>query len=157
REELVGRNIATLIFEPASGVFARGIGRVTELLGRRKGGSTVQLEISFNDFETPRGRRVASHVRDISDRRAIDRVKSEFVSTVSHELRTPLTSIQGALGLVLGGAVGAVPEQAKSCLEIAHRNGDRLIRLVNDILDVEKIDAGQVTFNFQQWDLRALA
>ncbi len=73
--------------------------------------------------------------------------KSDFLSTVSHELRTPLTSILGALALVAGGAVGELPEAAKPLIDIAHKNSKRLILLINDLLDMEKIEAGKMEFN----------
>jgi len=80
--------------------------------------------------------------RDLTRRREISRMKSEFVSVVSHELRTPLTSIHGSLGLLASGLLGS--EKGKRMLEIAASNTDRLIRLINDILDVEKLDSGEV-------------
>ena len=83
--------------------------------------------------------------RDITQIKAVERLKSEFVSTVSHELRTPLTSIRGALGLVAGGAVGALPEKAAELITIAHRNSERLVHIINDILDIDKIESGRLT------------
>lgn len=83
--------------------------------------------------------------RDIGERRAVDRMKNEFVSTVSHELRTPLTSIRGALGLLVSGRLGEFPTKATRLLEIAASNTDRLVRLINDILDIEKMESGNVT------------
>ncbi len=82
--------------------------------------------------------------------------KSDFLSTVSHELRTPLTSIRGALALIAGGAVGELPEAAKPLIEIAHKNSERLILLVNDILDMEKIEAGKMEFNVSPFKLMPL-
>lgn len=82
--------------------------------------------------------------------------KSDFLSTVSHELRTPLTSIRGALALIVGGAVGELPEAAKPLVEIAHKNSERLILLVNDILDMEKIEAGKMEFNVSPFKLMPL-
>ncbi|MDO9371181.1 MAG: histidine kinase dimerization/phospho-acceptor domain-containing protein, partial [Gammaproteobacteria bacterium] len=66
--------------------------------------------------------------KDITERKKIDRMKSEFISTVSHELRTPLTSIRGSLGLVMGGVAGSVSEQMQPLVEIAFKNSDRLVR-----------------------------
>lgn len=80
---------------------------------------------------------------DTTERRALDRMKDEFISTVSHELRTPLTSLRAALGLVTGGALLARPEKMQQMLEIALGNTDRLVRLVNDILDLERISSGK--------------
>ncbi len=80
---------------------------------------------------------------DTTERRALDRMKDEFISTVSHELRTPLTSLRAALGLVTGGALRSRPEKMHQMLEIALGNTDRLVRLVNDILDLERISSGK--------------
>jgi signal transduction histidine kinase len=82
---------------------------------------------------------------DVTELKRIDRMKSEFVSTVSHELRTPLTSIRGSLGLISGGVTGELPAQAKNLVGIAKSNCERLIRLINDILDSEKIESGKMT------------
>ncbi len=87
--------------------------------------------------------------RDISERKAFEKTKDDFISTVSHELRTPVTSIKGALGLILSGATGSLDEKAKRMLDIAYRNTDRLTLIINDILDLEKIAAGRMDFNFE--------
>ncbi|MCI2399292.1 ATP-binding protein [Aliiroseovarius subalbicans] len=79
--------------------------------------------------------------------------KSQFVSTVSHELRTPLTSIRGSLELVLKGLVGEIPEQAKSILEVANRNSVRLAHLIDDLLDLQKIESDELTFHFENLNL----
>jgi len=90
---------------------------------------------------------------DITERRGVEQMKSEFVSMVSHELRTPLTSLNGALGLVCGGAVGPVGEQARAMLEIAYNNSQRLSALINDLLDIEKLAAGKMHFEMQEQEL----
>ncbi len=92
---------------------------------------------------------------DVTERRRIDRMKSEFIATVSHELRTPLTAINGALGLIVGGTAGQLGAKAGRLLKIAHDNVSRLVRLVNDILDIEKIEAGRMEFSIQPIDLKA--
>jgi signal transduction histidine kinase len=89
-------------------------------------------------------------LRYATERKRLERLKDEFVSTVSHELRTPLTSISGSLGLLMGNAAGNLPRAMARLLSIAHTNSQRLVRLVNDILDIEKMDAGQVVFNFSR-------
>ena len=87
--------------------------------------------------------------RDISQRYALDRMKDEFISTVSHELRTPLTSIRGALGLLTSGILGEANEKATNLLRIALTNSDRLVRLINDILDLERIQSGREPLAFR--------
>ncbi|WP_457282134.1 PAS domain S-box protein [Polaromonas sp. P5_D5] len=93
---------------------------------------------------------------DVTELKRIDRMKSEFVSTVSHELRTPLTSIRGSLGLISGGVAGQLPDAVKTLVGIAKTNCERLIRLINDILDIEKIESGKMTLDFQAIELRPL-
>ncbi len=83
-------------------------------------------------------------VQDRSDRARAERAKDEFLSTVSHELRTPLASVQGALGLIEGGAAGEVSGKAKELVGLAKRNTDRLLRLVNDILDLKRMESGRM-------------
>ena len=91
--------------------------------------------------------------RDISQRYALDRMKDEFISTVSHELRTPLTSIRGALGLLSSGILGEANEKATNLLRIALTNSDRLVRLINDILDLERIQSGREPLAFSSVQL----
>ena len=91
--------------------------------------------------------------RDISQRYALDRLKDEFISTVSHELRTPLTSIRGALGLLTSGILGQINDKAANLLRIAVTNSDRLVRLINDILDLERIQSGREPIMFRQMQL----
>ncbi len=90
---------------------------------------------------------------DITERKKSERMKNEFISTVSHELRTPLTSIRGSLGLIKGGVSGDIPAHAQKLVEIAYTNSERLIRLINDILDIEKIEAGAMEFHMQKVEL----
>lgn len=88
-------------------------------------------------------------VHDITERTHLDRSKAAFIGVISHELRTPLTAIKGTLGLLGGGAVGAMPDKAQDMLDVASRNADRLIELVNDILDLEKLESGKMEFHFE--------
>jgi PAS domain S-box-containing protein len=94
--------------------------------------------------------------QDITKERELDRMKSEFVSSVSHELRTPLTSIHGSLGLIYGGVVGEISAKVKPLVEIAYKNSERLIRLINDILDIEKIETGKISFEYKPVELMPL-
>ena len=88
-------------------------------------------------------------VRDVTEWRRLNRMKNEFVSTVSHELRTPLTSIRGALGLLEGGVGGAMAPKALDLLRMARENSDRLIRLINELLDLDKIEAGKLELKYE--------
>lgn len=119
-----------------------------DLFGLRKDGSEFPVEVDPNPIRDGDQLLVLCVIVDISQRKQIERLKDEFVSTVSHELRTPLTSIAGSLGLLAGHWSGKLPAQAERLLSIAHHNSQRLVRLINDILDIEKLDSGRVAFNF---------
>ena len=93
---------------------------------------------------------------DSTELKGLYRMKSEFVSTVSHELRTPLTSIRGSLGLLSSGVEGAVPDAVRNLIDIAKNNWERLIRLINGILDTEKIESGQMRLALQVVALQPL-
>lgn len=95
-------------------------------------------------------------IQDITQQQAIDRLKNEFISVVSHELRTPLTAIQGCLGLLETGVYDNRPEKAKRMLHLAIVNSDRLVRLVNDILDLERLDSGRIELIKEKCDAQEL-
>jgi PAS domain S-box-containing protein len=120
--------------------------KVTDQHFWRLDGTSFPVEYSSKPMLDEDGNQLGSVVifRDVTERRAIERLKSEFVSTVSHELRTPLTSIRGALGLLGSGLLGSIGEKGRRMLEIAVSNTDRLVRLINDILDLERIGSGKV-------------
>ncbi len=122
----------------------------------RKDGSKLPVEISSRFVSYGNREVLESIVRDITERKEIERLKNEFISTVSHELRTPLTSIIGSLGLMRGNGLGEDPGQVRQLIEVAHGNSERLVRLINDILDIEKIESGSMEFEMQPVDLNAL-
>jgi signal transduction histidine kinase/CheY-like chemotaxis protein len=97
------------------------------------------------------------HKIQLNQRSELDNLKDEFISTVSHELRTPLTSIRGALGLLSSGVIGDVDAKAQNLLRIAVTNTDRLIRLINDILDLERMESGRAPLQIRRCSLRELA
>lgn len=156
-DELIRRDIGTLFeIAPDRGEVetflqrlerGEGAGKVQEFLAVRKDGATFPAEVTVSPVHLADQTVFLALVRDVSERRQVERMKSEFVSTVSHELRTPLTSIAGSLGLVTGGAAGQVSEQALRLIEIAKSNCTRLVRLINDILDIEKIESGNMRFD----------
>ena len=102
------------------------------------------------------GSAVLGWFHDITETIQVERLKTEFVSTVSHELRTPLTAISGALGLIAGGVLGAMPVQAKLMVDIAHKNSLRLNSLINDLLDIDKLVAGKIALEIQSQPLMPL-
>lgn len=128
----------------------------TEVLWR-KDGSPVPVEwwaTPINEGSVVAG--VVLTFRDIAQRKEVDRMKDEFVSVASHELRTPLTSIHGALGLIAGGVFGALPEGADEMIRTALRNAERLGRLVNDLLDLDRMRAGQAPIQRRDVDIADL-
>ncbi|MEI9985789.1 MAG: PAS domain S-box protein [Aliidongia sp.] len=167
-DEVMRRNVRMLMPEPYASAHdgyleryvatgrSRVIGTVREIEGRRADGSIFPMEIALTETLLGSSRLFVAAVRDVTDRRALERVKNEFVSTVSHELRTPLTSISGALSLMGGGAAGELPPKAQALLTIARSNCERLTRLINDILDLERIEDGKMVFEFAAVDLSVL-
>lgn len=94
--------------------------------------------------------------KDVSDRQVVERMKDEFISVVSHELRTPLTSIHGSLRMLTSGLLTAHPDKSQRLLKIAVDSTDRLVRLINDILDVERIESGQVSMTKDPYNIADL-
>jgi PAS domain S-box-containing protein len=132
---------------------------VMEQMFRTKRGKQVwaltNASLARNSDGSPQ--HVVKQLLDISERKEMDRMKSEFVSVVSHELRTPLTAIRGSLGLMASAMRDSLPPKALHLVEIGHRNAERLIALVNDILDMEKLAANRMAFQLQLEDLAVLA
>ncbi|MES2103926.1 MAG: ATP-binding protein [Pseudomonadota bacterium] len=122
----------------------------------RSGGEVFPAELSISEYYLSGKRKLIVIVRDITERRKMERIKSEFISTVSHELRTPLTAIRGSLGLVLGGAAGDVSDKAQPLISIAYKNSESLTRLINDLLDIQKIEAGKMDFKYELLPLQHL-
>lgn len=127
-----------------------------ETLGRCGDGSDLEVELSISPVAIYERKFFTFIIHDATAKRKVERLKSEFISTVSHELRTPLTSIKGAISIVLSGSVGELPLNAKDLLVIANNNSDRLARLVNDILDIDKLEFGNLQLNLQRHALYPL-
>lgn len=162
--EVIGRNLSMLMPEPDRSAHdgylehyarrgtSRALEQNRELTALRRTGETFTIELRVSQISHHGECKFIGLVRDITERKRIERMKSELVSIVSHELRTPLTSISGALGLIVGGALGETAPNMRQMLSIAHQNSLRLGRLVDDLLDMDKLVAGKMTL-----DLRALA
>ncbi len=160
-EEVLGQNVNMLMPEPyhsehdgyvttymkTGATKIIGIGREVE--AQRKNGEVFPMELAVSEITRNSAKMFIGVVRDITERKRMERMKNEFVATVSHELRTPLTSISGPIGLLLGGALGEIPEAARRMLEVAHKNSQRLGALINDLLDMEKIAAGKMCFEIR--------
>lgn len=163
-DEVIDQNISILL--PENGRVAhqnyiddsqlyspRIINQTRDLEGRRKDGTLFPLELNVAPMHGDGENGFVGTLRDITDRKRVDKMKNEFISTVSHELRTPLTSIRGSLGLITGGAVGKLPKQAQDMINIAGNNTERLLLLINDILDIQKIASGQMALKLQSLEV----
>jgi PAS domain S-box-containing protein len=158
-DEMIGKNVVEFLpdhyrrrFGAALTYYFRStveryIGRITEVTGRHRDGKTFPLELTLSRLTLDDRELYTGIIRDVSDRKLMERRVSEFYSTVSHELRSPLASIRGSLGLIEGGAIGEVSAEVRELVSIARRNCERLIRLVNDILDAKRIEAGKLPLN----------
>ena len=130
-------------------------GKERELTAVNADGTVFPIEISVGEMFVGKDIHFVGIVRDISERKQLDRIKREFISTVSHELKTPLTSITGALGLA-SVALGPLNEQMRQIIDIAYRNSERLGVLITDILDFEKIDAGEISYDMRESNIDQL-
>ncbi|KQM71202.1 response regulator [Xylophilus sp. Leaf220] len=159
--DAIGRSLPELLGDPDGGL-ARQLADATDSAAdsahergaEHRDGHALELEVTATRVTVGDAQKIMVNLRDITERKRSERMKSEFVSTVSHELRTPLTSIAGSLGLVNGGALGEVPPMMRQMLSIAHQNSNRLSLLINDLLDMDKLVAGQMTLDLREQPLR---
>jgi PAS domain S-box-containing protein len=169
REEVVGRSFAQVLVperyrasaEQALRYFqsARQLpmgNRPLERVVMDRNGREIEVELRASVIDTGKLQLLCAFMQDISHRKEIARLKSEFVSTVSHELRTPLTSIYGSLRLLAGGVAGPLQPKGAQLLEMSVRSCERLIRLINDLLDLEKIESGHFDLKLERLSLREL-
>ncbi len=127
-------------------------------IGRRPDGSTMACSVSGNPYFDASGqfRGYRGTTTDVTKNEELNRMKNEFLSTASHELRTPLTSIHGSLRLIAGGALGDVPPELKQMIDIAAKNSEHLVLLVNDLLDLQRIESGTIKYRLAPIDLNEL-
>jgi len=114
---------------------------------------TFPIEVTLSKINSEKSIIFTCIVRDITERKRAEKIKNEFISTISHELRTPLTSIIGSISLMAGGAAGELSETAQKLLSTGKRNSERLLNLINDLLDIQKIEAGKLEINLSQIEL----
>jgi PAS domain S-box-containing protein len=149
--QLTGQLVATAVGAPLSELLVRH-----ELPLRRADGSVFPAELALSDWAEQGRVQHTLVIRDLTERRRVERMKDEFLATVSHELRTPLTSIRGALGLLASGSAGALPKAAMPLAEMAKRNAERLSHLIDDILDLTKLEGNQMVMQLRLTRLDAL-
>ncbi|GGE80321.1 sensor histidine kinase [Sphingomonas prati] len=164
--ELIGKDIAALTDAlPAAGTLSERLGLIDgrlaepyriDRVAHHADGSTVPVDVSLGLMPEETGLRVVAAIRDVSERKRVERIKDEFVATVSHELRTPLTSIVGALGLLRATAQANLSDGARRLVQVAEDNSQRLIDLINDLLDIERMEAGGLRFREEPLDLAAV-
>ncbi len=168
-EKMFARDISTLSGKPVQQLFpkaatsgvedllqmllTKGKGHILELEAMKADGEVFPVELSVNEFEAFEGERYMLVILDISERREVERIKQEFVSMVSHELRSPLTSVQGFLSLLAEDIYGSLNDQGRNSVSLAERNVTRLIKLINDLLDIDKLEAGRLRMNFKHSDM----
>jgi PAS domain S-box-containing protein len=153
---LFGRPVAVVLPGLQLGGASTRAAPGAELEGVRHDGSRFPADLSVSTVASDGGRAFVVIVRDVTERRAVERMKDEFVATVSHELRTPLTALRGHVELVLDGDGGPVTELQRRFLQVATQSADRLGALINDLLDVAKIEAGRVQLRKELVDLGAI-
>ena len=165
--ETIGRPLTMLMPERFRDAHQRGLdtavssgrslrGRPVEFVGLHKDGGEIPIELSLTSWESDGERYFTGLVRDISDRRALERMKDSFIAMVSHELRTPLNTITCSLDLLGTGTLGALSEKAARMVDIAQSNTDRLSRIVGDILDLQVLEHGRVPIVLEPCDLAAV-
>ncbi|MCR8826983.1 PAS domain S-box protein [Pseudosulfitobacter koreensis] len=127
-----------------------------EIQGRRKSGVDFPLEFAFAEVQRNNERLFVAIARDITERKRVERMTKEFISTINHELRTPLTSIQGSLKLIESGLIGPLPEKVEKMVAVSLRNSDRLRTLIDDLLDIDRTISGNMRFNITRNALKPL-
>lgn len=162
-EEAIGRPLADLLFPPEEPTehwvtLAAQTHTYRQAQHYRKDGQRIDVFVTLSPIKDATGAIVGYSLiaKDISDRAAVERMKDEFISIVSHELRTPLTSIRASLGLLLTNKLGTLEDKGYRMLEIAVTNSDRLIRLVSNILDLERLESRQVSLTLTVQDFGEL-
>ncbi|WP_029524433.1 HAMP domain-containing histidine kinase [Polaromonas glacialis] len=159
RDEMLGQPLERLVPERFAGsirkamqVFASTgkasfVNTKLERLVQTRDSGELAVEVRVGLINNSKLNFFSAFLRDISERKQVERMKSEFISTASHELRTPLTAIYGSLSLINSGMAGDLPPDAKELVDISYRSAERLVLLINDILDVEKIESHSMVYH----------
>jgi PAS domain S-box-containing protein len=154
-DELTGDHASALFSLPADfdkqnfveQTFKKSLGKVTKLQSRRKDGDIFPVELTVNEFESVDGKRFLAMVQDITEREEAERFKQELIAMVSHDLRSPLTSVQGVVTLLGRGMYGQLNETGEQRVRTAEKSISRLLHLIDDLLDLERMQAGKLNLN----------
>jgi PAS domain S-box-containing protein len=168
-EEMIGQDVIRIMPEKFHQAHKEGMKRLAEtdepkfiggdpveVIARGKDGIEIPVELSLAKWSTSKGTYYTSIIRDITERKSLERMKDDFISTVTHELRTPLTSIHGSLDMIARGMAGELSEKVRKMLEIAVRNSGRLKKLINDILDVQRFESNRMDFRMEPLKLASV-
>jgi len=134
----------------------RALGHIHERMAEQKDGNTFPAHLMIREYDSADGLKYMGIMLDVSERHEIERFKQEFLGVISHELRTPLTSIRGSFEMLLAGMFGDLSKEAKNVINIAEKSSTRLIRLVNDLLDVEKLESGKLDMFLEESDANSI-
>lgn len=154
RQEMLGKPLLSLIADAPpedqwNWLCGKALGHIAEIEGIKSSGERFPIELTISQFDSQGGStRFLVNLLDVSERRQVENIRRQFVAMVSHELRTPLTSIRGGLTLLSVGALGELPQKAREVVLLAERNSVRLVSLINDLLDIEKLEAGMLEMQF---------
>ena len=148
RDELAGRSTEMLV--------AGGVRAASSASARRKDGTQLPVDIHLSRLETAHGSYLTATLRDVTERDRASQAKESFLGNMSHELRTPLNAIIGFTGTMLMGLGGSLTDEQREQLEIVQANGKRLLSLINDVLDLTKIESGRLELAFEPVDCREL-
>lgn len=124
-----------------------------ETVAHKRSGEDFFVEIAITKFSDTKGKQFLIIIQDVSERHEMERMKREFVAMVSHDLRTPLTAVQGTLDLLNEGTYGELTSSGTKRVQVASDSIDRLIGLINDLLDIEKLEAGKMRMDLKPVDL----
>jgi len=167
--QVIGKNVSLLMPELTRSKYdsylkkysetgkKKTIGIGLEVEGLRSNGALISIDLSASEITIDDQAILVCITRDITEQKKLERMKNEFISTVSHELRTPLTSIRGSLSIIINKSQDDFSDKTKRMLATAERNSKRLGQLINDILDLEKLDAGMLSFKEDVLHANAIA
>lgn len=163
-DEIVGDHIVAMFNEPLQGdpkqftetLFARDLGKTIKFESRRKTGEPFPVEMTLTEYQSVDGPRYLAIMQDITEREKAEQFKQELIAMVSHDLRSPLTSVQGVMTLLARGMYGQLTDTGEKRVRVAEQSLARLIHLVDDILDLERMEAGKLQFNLERTPLSSV-